>query len=250
MDIRPIDNIYAYECYLRANQEIYRFSKESLDRAVRLIQNGLDIVGENELLVYLSAIAGKGDVSRALLPKLLEIDPLTPLFQCFAGWIEYMEGNFVGALVSIPKMFKMEPENLFYGVIYTNFLTRTQRFEEAYPIIDMLVKAAPQTYFAQLALFRKLALQGKKKEALKIMTPELKDWVRWDERFSWEIAASYALLDQKREALDWLENAVDRGFINYPFLNEYDPLLENIRSEDGFERLMKRVKHEWESFKV
>jgi len=331
MDRRPIDNVYAYECYLKANQEIYRFSKEGLDRAVRLIQNGLDVVGENELLyeamgnayvqyvnfaassdesflleadkwiekllnlnpdssqgyyldglirwkrgdwkegirhlqkslaldpnnprpreylVYLSAIAGKGDVSRLLLPKLLEIDPLTPLFQCFAGWIEYMEGNFEDALQSIPKMYHMEPENVFYGVIYANFLTRIQSAEEVSPIIDMLVKAAPQTYFAQLGLFRKLALQGKQKEALKTVSSELKNWVRWDEQFSWEMAASYALIGQKHEAMDWLENAVNRGFINYPFLNEYDPLLENIRKEPRFKKLMERVKHEWESFKI
>jgi serine/threonine protein kinase/tetratricopeptide (TPR) repeat protein len=331
MERRPIDNVYAYECYLKANHEIYRFSKESLDRAVRLIQNGLDIVGENELLyeamgnahvqyvnfavssdesflkvaedwvkklldlnpnsslgysldglirwkrgdwqvgfrhlqkslaldpnnprpreylVYLSSIAGKGHYSRALLPKLLEIDPLTPLFQCFGGWIEYMEGNFEDALAAMPKMFKMEPENVFYGIIYVHFLTRFQPVEKIDPIIDMLVKAAPQNYFAQLGLFRKLALHGKKKEALKTVTPELKGWVRWDEQFSWEMAASYALIDQKQEALDWLENAVDRGFINYPFLNEYDPLLENIRNEDRFRKLMKRVKNEWESFEV
>lgn len=331
MDRRPIDNVYAYECYLKANHEIYRFSKESLDRAVRLIQNGLDIVGENELLyeamgnayvqyvnfavssdasflleaeewvkkllnlnpnssqgyfldglirwkrgdweegisrlrkslsldpnnprpreylVYLSAIAGKGDVSRALLPKLLEIDPLTPLFQCFAGFIEYMEGNFEDALGSMPKMYKMEPENVFYGLVYANFLTRTPRVQEAYAIIDMLVKVAPQTYFTQLGLIRKFALQGKRNEALKTVTPELKNWVRWDEQFSWEMAASYALIDQKKEALDWLENAVNRGFINYPFLNEYDPLLENIRGDERFKKLMKRVKHEWENFEI
>jgi len=156
----------------------------------------------------------------------------------------------VGALASIPKMYKMEPENVFYGVIYGNFLTRTPRFQEAYAIFDMLAEAAPQTYFAQLGLFRKLALQGKQKDALKTVTRELKNWVRWDEQFSWEMSASYALIDQKKEALDWLENAVNRGFINYPFLNEYDPLLENIRSEERFKKLIKRVKHEWESFEV
>ena len=40
------------------------------------------------------------------------------------------------------------------------------------------------------------------------------------------------------------------GFINYPFLNEYDPFLENIRREERFKKLMKRVKHEWENFEV
>jgi hypothetical protein len=31
-------------------------------------------------------------------------------------------------------------------------------------------------------------------------------------------------------------------------LNEYDPLLENIRGEERFKKLMKRIKHEWENF--
>jgi hypothetical protein len=47
-----------------------------------------------------------------------------------------------------------------------------------------------------------------------------------------------------------LEYATSRGFINYPFLNEYDPLLENIRGEPRFKKLMERVKHEWENFEV
>ena len=331
MEKHPIDNIHAYECYLKANQEIYRFSKESYDRAVRLIQNGLDVVGENELLyeamgnvhvqyvnfgvasdesylleaekwigklmnispnssqgyflngllywkraewkegirllqksldldpnnprpreylTYILTLAGKGDVSRNLLPKLLEIDPLTPLFQCFPGWIEYMEGNFEEALGSIQKMYQMEPENLFYGLVHAHFLTRIHRIEEANSIIDSLVKSAPQTYWAQIGLFRKLALQESKQEALKLMTPELEKTIRWDEQMTWEMAANYALMGEKQEALDWLEIAVNRGFINYPFLSEYDPFLENIRGEPRFKKLMERVKHEWENFEV
>lgn len=48
----------------------------------------------------------------------------------------------------------------------------------------------------------------------------------------------------------WLEHAVDRGFINYPFLKEIDPFLENIRGEPRFQKLMAHVKHEWENFEV
>ncbi len=63
-------------------------------------------------------------------------------------------------------------------------------------------------------------------------------------------AANYALIDHPKEAMHWLENAVDRGFINFPFLNEYDPLLNNIRNEPEFKKLMERVKNEWECFEV
>jgi non-specific serine/threonine protein kinase len=58
----------------------------------------------------------------------------------------------------------------------------------------------------------------------------------------------YALLGEKEKSLDWLENAVSRGFINYPYLNEYDPYLANIRGEPRFKKLMEQVKDEWEHF--
>jgi hypothetical protein len=34
----------------------------------------------------------------------------------------------------------------------------------------------------------------------------------------------------------------------YPFLNEYDPYLANIRGEESFKKLMERVKYEWVHF--
>jgi eukaryotic-like serine/threonine-protein kinase len=50
MAARPLTNVAAYDCYLRARHEIYRFDEASLGRAIDLAQQGLHIVGENELL--------------------------------------------------------------------------------------------------------------------------------------------------------------------------------------------------------
>ena len=55
--IRPISNIHAYECYLQSRQEIWRFTEESLNRALKLLDDGLRVVGDNELLY-----AAKGSV--------------------------------------------------------------------------------------------------------------------------------------------------------------------------------------------
>ncbi len=57
ISVRPISNIHAYECYLQARQEIWRFTEESLDRALKLLDDGLSVVGDNELLY-----AAKGSV--------------------------------------------------------------------------------------------------------------------------------------------------------------------------------------------
>ncbi|MGQ0646981.1 MAG: protein kinase domain-containing protein [Gemmatimonadaceae bacterium] len=46
----PIADVRAYELYLRARQHIWSFSGASLDRALQLIREAQEIVGDNELL--------------------------------------------------------------------------------------------------------------------------------------------------------------------------------------------------------
>jgi hypothetical protein len=58
---RPILNVHAYECYLRARQEAWRWRKDAIDHAIQLLHNGLAVVGDN-----------------ARLCAALEIEPKTP----------------------------------------------------------------------------------------------------------------------------------------------------------------------------
>jgi len=48
---RPIDDVVAYDYYLRARQEFYAWTPGSLDRASALIDKALDIVADNPLLL-------------------------------------------------------------------------------------------------------------------------------------------------------------------------------------------------------
>ena len=104
---------------------------------------------------------------------------------------------------------------------------------------------------AKMVFAMSLAFRHDTPAAFKILKdPKMEAWAHPDLMASFFISESFALNDLKNEALDWLENAINRGFSNYPFLNEYDPLLENIRGEERFKKLMERVKYEWENFEV
>ena len=46
----PIRDHRAYECYLRARHEALRWQREAIDHAIRLLHNGLAIVGDNATL--------------------------------------------------------------------------------------------------------------------------------------------------------------------------------------------------------
>ena len=49
-------------------------------------------------------------------------------------------------------------------------------------------------------------------------------------------------------ALHWLAIAVDRGFINYPFLARHDPFFEGLRGQPRFQKLLETVRDRWEKF--
>jgi hypothetical protein len=83
-----------------------------------------------------------------------------------------------------------------------------------------------------------------------VLTDDLKKLLQADCQYSWHMASIYSFMDDSDKSIEWLENSVNRGFINYPMLNDYDPLLKNIRSEERFKKLMESTRVAWENFEV
>jgi len=328
---RPIENVKAYECYLQARKEIWRFTEDGLERGLQLIRKGLEIVGENALLysamgtafyiyvdagikpgeyylqktdecaqkifaldpksshgyylrgaihvlrgkmqqgvrdlkralamdpnnpdvllqlVRIYASCGKISVAEPLLERVLELDPLNTLTYSLPGYLELLKGRFDSAAESYFKMYLMDSQNPIAQWFYGWSLIFAQRNDEAFAIIDKLAEDFPSTVFASYGLFIKNALEGKEAEALQLIIPELEASAKGVEYHSRDMAHGYAILGDKDKALDWLENAVDHGFINYPFIAEIDPFFVSLRDEDRFKKLLERIKLEWESFEV
>jgi eukaryotic-like serine/threonine-protein kinase len=100
----------------------------------------------------------------------------------------------------------------------------------------------------ELAPAMACALRGQRDELLRIMTPELRAAAAWDEIFAWWVADCFALVNESETAIDFLERAVEFGFINAPWLSKYEPFLANLRGEPRFGRLMERVTKAWGAF--
>jgi tetratricopeptide (TPR) repeat protein len=220
---------------------------EDLKRAIYMDPSNADAVLQ---LARVYASCGQVSAAAPLVKKLLEIDPLNTITYSLPGYLEILEGKFDKAPESYKKMSEMDPHNPVSLLFYAWSLTFADRNEQAYGLIDQLAKSAPRTIYASLGLFTKYAMQGKKNEALGEVTLQLENAAKGVEYLSRDMAHGYALIDEKEKALDWLENAVERGFIAYPFLNDHDPFLANIRGEERFKKMMERVKYAWETFKV
>jgi hypothetical protein len=71
---RPIDNAAAYDCYLRAHHELMRFTPESLDRAQRVADSGLALIGENPLLLATRGLVSWYYVNFSIRPEERYLD--------------------------------------------------------------------------------------------------------------------------------------------------------------------------------
>jgi non-specific serine/threonine protein kinase len=328
---KPIDNVQAYECYLKARLEMWRWTEDAFNRALQYLENGLDIIGENSLLyagigevyynyvnigardeVYIDkaeeyvkrafkldpdcprghyvlglinqalrgnprksvdhlkralvidpsdsgvlfwliagySFIGKINTAVPLTDRLLKIDPLDQQSHFAAGLMNLFAGKFDLARSHWLKSYQIEPENPVCEIYYGLILLYNKSLKESYAIIDKCEKKLPEHGIVQIGSIISSAMQGKKEKISRLMTSEFQAYCRRDPFWSLHITEVYAILDEKEKALDWLENAMNKGLINYPFLNEYNPFLENIRGESHFKKLMERVKHEWENFEV
>ena len=90
---RPIADVRAYEFYLLARQQIWSFTKPSLDRALQLVNQARDIVGDNELLLAAKGLIYWQYVNVGLVP--------------LERYDEYMEK----AEECVAAIFSMNPES-------------------------------------------------------------------------------------------------------------------------------------------
>jgi non-specific serine/threonine protein kinase len=81
-------------------------------------------------------------------------------------------------------------------------------------------------------------------------SPDLLAITECDPHYSWNFAQCYALIGDTAASLAWLEKAMLKGFINYPMISRWDPLLAPIRHTPEFDDLVDRVRERWEMFEV
>ena len=206
-----------------------------------------------------SALAGLGGAyilhlgryteALALFEKSWQVDPLHNEKDFQRGWLNLHYDQYRLALEPFRIAYQSEPSNPLRGYFYSIILAYNNNAAEALPIIEQNAATTPGNFFTKFSLLLKYGLLNDQRQAFQIMTPDFQKTCRRDSEWSQYVAALMALLGAKTEALDWLENAVTRGFINYPSL-ERNPFLDSVRREEQFQKLIDRVKDEWEHFKA
>lgn len=221
-----------------------REALEPLERAFGNISTDPDTLN---MLGYLYALIGRNEQAQHLFAELLAIDPLTPINHCMPGFIALLEGRNSDALPYYRRFFEMDPYNAFAAWSLGYTLLRNGRLDEASEVICGLKVNYPDSIMAQLAHAIHSGVCGEHEAARDAISNDLRAAAKNSELLSREITHSLALAGETEDALDWLENTVRIGNINYPFWAQHNGWVDSIRGSSRFDAIMRDVEREWKS---
>jgi len=201
-------------------------------------------------LGWFCLLMGKNQAFARFYERALRIDPVNPVLHLYPALLNFFEGRFDLAA----DRFRVAFEDL--GLIpmirlwYSLGLAYAKRFRESLSILDTDSEASSSDdFFMKLSGLLRATLRGEVDKFPTLLTPDVQESCKRDPQLAYHLGSFYSFLNQPKNAVDWLENAINRGICPYPLM-EADPFLNNVRSEPRFKKLMERVKYEWEHFEV
>ena len=208
---RPIPSPLAYEFYLKARQEILKWTEAGLKNALKYLQSGLEIVGENALLyagmayVYFQYFnlglkeEGYGrKQTEEYVQKALALDPDCPnasfIRALLVAWNQPKEGirSFRRVLDKDPNHF----DALFY---FSCFLGTLGRKRDVLPLEERTIKIDPLNPLAHVHSGFNRMWDGEFPLALERLSQLHRSFPE-DVMTKWSYGLSLAYVDRKEEA--------------------------------------------------
>jgi eukaryotic-like serine/threonine-protein kinase len=188
---------------------------------------------------------GRARDSASLMLQARSEDPLSPIQAHGYLWSALAAGDNDLVVRDAPRVLRSAPEFAMVRWDLAVALIQQDRVDEARVVLDSAPAEKVQTIASRVCVCLKAALEGRQDAARTVIGAHLSTCAWNVEYWSWLVAECYAVADAQDEALNWLENAVTRGFVNYPYLSA-SRTFRSLHGHPRFDQLSARVKATWE----
>jgi DNA-binding winged helix-turn-helix (wHTH) protein/TolB-like protein len=188
---------------------------------------------------YASLLSAKGrhDEAIAEIERAKELDPVSVVINSISGMLLFHARRYDEALTAFSKTLEMDPTyghaRGYLGVVYE----QKKMFPQALEALKQNAELNPETSLQALGHF--YAVAGKRSEAMAIVD-ELKKLSTKRYIPAYFIALVYTGLDDKAQAMEWLEKGYQERSGALNFIN-VDPRFDVLRSDPRFQALLRRM---------
>jgi non-specific serine/threonine protein kinase len=253
LSVHPISNSQTYECYIRARQEMWKFTPASMKNAIQLAQKGLDLDKDNALLnallgsvhLLLAHYGLRQDpkdlaIAQCYSSKSLELDPNCSLGHFIRGILIYRTGKLKEAKEVFQAALTKDQNNpdLLHWLIVCYMSSGNSR--AAKPFSEKLIMVDPFTPISLAMPFSIEFFDGKIKESL----PHMEYWLKKDFQSPFAQywgAITYALNNQVDKSIELLDKIIRETphlvfgqyslFLKYSLLGQKEIALKNVAEE-------------------
>lgn len=220
-----------------------------LPRAVEELEKALEADHDHPdallLLAHCLLRLGQTERARPVIDHAMAVDPLTPLTRCFPGYLAAMEGRFDDAVDPYRDMLERDPANPVARLwnVWINFAAG--RDDEAIALASGFDGPAEESTPAHLARHLVAAHLGTI-EDLPLPKP-VREAAAGSEMYARHAAEAWALAGNARRAAQWLDRAVDLGFVNWPYLAQHSPFLAPLADDPALRPVLEKARKRWEA---
>ncbi|MCH8035030.1 MAG: protein kinase [Bacteroidetes bacterium] len=217
------------------------------EKAVELARRMLTINPNNASahfsLGYVYRYAGMLEESEKEYDRALAIDPGNPRFR--SAGITY---NCLGKYEKAIQAFNLDKGSSLAFLQIGMIFYRREEKQKAIEIWNALLAQEPTGVLSFLGTAMKALVEGETETARTAMT-ELEQANPADAEIWFSIAEIYGLLGDAVSSARTLEEGVNRGYFNYPFMVS-DSFFDQVRSAPEFQGVLEMAKARHETFKV
>ena len=190
--------------------------------------------------------AGHAEAARPIVQRLMTVDPLGATAWLAQGVTEWFLGRLAEGRAPILRALELDPQGFLvrWSLGYTCALggdvagaTQEANWCKAY---------GPQVPYTWQLESLVASMAGDRARGLELLAPV--NTAPLDFHLTFHLAESFAMAGAIERALVVLEEAVDKGFYAYAFMNALCPFMAPLRGNLAFDRIMEKARGRWEEF--